>query len=120
ARDLHSAARHQGSVVAEHVVGDVDGGAGLVQNAAAASIRGAHGAAVGDGQPGNGHGRRIGDVEDPAGVVPGDNQLVGPWSLDVQVFVDYQLATGQHDGVTLELVREVDGIAAAGGGDGGA
>src|SRR5262249_59244152 len=47
-----------------------------------------------------------------------DNQLVGPWSLDVQVFVDDQLAAGEHDGMPLELVRKVDSCAARGGGDG--
>src|SRR5262249_50135099 len=95
-------AHYRGLVVAEDVVVEVDGGAGLVHDAAAALLGGigrALGAAVGDGQTGDGHGRPALDVEDPTGVVAADGQLVGAQPLDVQVLGDSQLAAGQRDGL---------------------
>src|SRR5262249_9161116 len=103
-------AHHQGSVVAEDVVVEVDGGADLVQDAAAAllgSIRCALGAAVGDGQTGDGHGRARVDVEDPAGVVAADRQPAGAPPSDGHAAREIQLAGFQDDGA-VQVGREVD------------
>jgi hypothetical protein len=64
--------------------------------------RAAVGQAVGHRQPGDGHGRAGADVEDPAGVVAADSQLIGTQPLDVQALGDGQLAAGQCNGLTGE------------------
>jgi hypothetical protein len=79
--------------------------------------RGAAGEAVGNGQAGDGHGRGALDVEDPAGVVAADGQLRRARPLDVHAVVDQELAQCQGDGLAVELLGELDGVAAAGGGD---
>ena len=57
-----------------------------------------------------------GDVEDPAGMIAADGQLVRPRTLDGQALVDLQLAAGQRDG--MDICRELDRVARArGGGD---
>ena len=86
--------------------------AGLAGSAAAGH------AAVGDGQAAHADGCPAADVEDPAGVVATDGQLVGAQAFDVQTLGDGQLAAGQRDGLTGEAGIEGNGIAALGGGDG--
>src|SRR5262249_2953570 len=79
--------------------------------------RAAIGEAVGHRHPGDGDGQAGADVEDPAGVVAADGQLVRARSFDVQVLGDGQFAAGQRDGLALETGGEVDGVATLGGGD---
>jgi hypothetical protein len=108
-------------VVGQGAAGQGQGGAAVVDAPAQRGRAGRGGqVAIGDGQPGEGDGHPgPGDVEDPAGVVAADRQLIGPRSLDVQAPGDGQLAAGQGDGLAAQGRVEVDGVAALGGGDGG-
>ena len=71
-----------------------------IQDAAAAAGV-ARGAAVrqagGDGQTLDGHVRTALNVEDPAGVIAADGQLLRAGTHDFQVVGDRQLAAGQRD-----------------------
>src|SRR5262249_25473505 len=104
-------AHHGGLVVAEDVVVEVDGGANLVQDAAAGLLGGISRAcrgAVGDGQLGDGHGRAALDVEDAASVVAAHGQLVGARPVDGHAAGEIELAAGQGDGA-VKAGGEVDG-----------
>src|SRR5262249_36733642 len=87
-------ADYQRVVVEKDIAVQVNGGADLVQDAAAALLRRIHcalGAAVGDGQAVDGHGRARADVEDPAGVVAADGYQKGARPLDSHVAGEVQL-----------------------------
>src|SRR5262249_54071666 len=86
----------EGFIIGQQVVGDGHRAAG-VQEAAAPAIP--PGPAVGDRQPGDGHGEPFGDVEDPVDVLAADGQQVRSGPLDVQALVDRQLVAGQGDGL---------------------
>lgn len=50
------------------------------------------------------------NVKDPAGVATTDVQLIRAESFDIQVSVDDQLAAGQCDGLTPEMMIEIDRV----------
>src|SRR6185312_15681742 len=77
------------AVGASAVVGEgavVDRQRAEVEQSAAVVVAAGDGAAVGDGQPVEGHHQagvrrpHLADQEDPVGVVAADRQVVGPWS----------------------------------------
>src|SRR5262249_1715885 len=101
------------------VVVEVDGGADLVQDAAAAlpgRVRRACRGAVRDGQTGDGHGRVVADVKDAAGVVAADGQLVGARPVDGHAAGEIRLGAGEGGGAG-QAGGAADG--GAGGGIGG-
>src|SRR5262249_6843242 len=90
--DVHRVGGGDSLVTGQGILIEGQDGTGLVEDAAAAETgdRGAGlvvpgYAAVGDGQAGQGHGRAVADVEDPAGGIPADGQGAGAGASDGQV-----------------------------------
>ena len=108
-----------GGGLEDHVLGQVVPGQGqvtpVVQNAASL----VESVAVRDRQAADAHVQARRDLDHPAGVVATDRELIGPQSVDGHTHGDQQFAAGQRNGLTLELGRKVDAVAAGGRGDGG-
>src|SRR5262249_40261273 len=102
-----------GYVGTEHIVGQR-------QVAGVEDARPIGGQAVLEGQAGDRDSRSTTDIEDTAGCVAADGQVASAEAANREALVDQQLALGQGDGLALELIREMDCVAAVGGGENGA